>query len=246
MWKSFLALFLCSAPVLAQEQQPTAYEAMRLVGQQNREYVNHILSVVGTNGNPQPASWKILIDDPQARGGVREFEVGEGRILSERTPLRSAVAGSLGQTIDTAKLNLDSSGAYTLAEQTAASSHIGFGTVDYLLRNDERGNPIWRISLVRQSGEPAGTIFIGANHGTVTRTEGMFAGGDEQLARSDEGENPDREYPQEESDQSDADNPDDENIVKRRIKQTFYHVRDDVKRTFYKVRRSFIDFFRDH
>jgi hypothetical protein len=31
------------------------------------------------------------------------------------------VEGSLGATIDTAKLNLDSSGAYTLARETAAS-----------------------------------------------------------------------------------------------------------------------------
>ena len=30
-----------------------------------------------------------------------------------------------------------------------------------------------------------------------------------------------------------------------RIKEAFREARDDVKRTFYKVRRSFIDFFRD-
>jgi hypothetical protein len=241
MWKCFIPLAFIAFPALAQEQ-PTAYEAMRVVGQQNRAYVDHILSVAGTNGNPQPATWKILIDDPKARGGVREFEVGEGRILSERTPVRASVASSLGQPIDTAKLNLDSSGAYTLAEQTATSSHVGFGTADYLLRTDERGNPIWRISLIRQTGEPAGTIFIGANHGTVTRTEGMFVGRDE-IARNDEGENPDGEGAVEEGN---GDDDEEGNIVERRIKQTFYHVRDDVKRTFLKVRRSFVDFFRDH
>ena len=37
----------------------------------------------------------------------------------------------------------------------------------------------------------------------------------------------------------------DQNIIKRRIKEAFREARDDVKQTFYKVRRSFIDFFRD-
>ncbi|HEY3602474.1 MAG TPA: hypothetical protein VGK72_11000 [Chthoniobacterales bacterium] len=236
MWKSFLALLLLAAPALAQERA-TAYEAMRSVGQQNRDYVNHVISVAGTNGNPQPASWTILIDDPKARGGVREFEVGEGRILSERTPLRSSVQSSLGQAIDTAKLNLDSSGAYTLAQQTASHSHVAFDSADYALRSDDRGNPIWKVALVRQNGEPAGTIFIGANHGTVTRTEGLFAGGAD-VAIDEQGEQVERENPDEEDDGN--------QIFEQRIKRTFYRVRDDVKRTFFKVRRSFIDFFRDH
>jgi hypothetical protein len=238
MSKWFIALLLFAAPAIAQER-PTAYEAMRTVGTQlKREYVNHVISVTGTNGNPQPETWTILIDDSAARGGVREIEVGNGKIISERTPLRSAVESSLGTVIDTAKLNLDSSGAFTLAQQTADKSHVGFATADYTLRVDERGNPIWRVTLQRQNGELAGTIFIGANHGTVTRTEGLFSGGD-QTATVDQ--------PSDEPNSADADEDDDgdQNIVKRRIKQAFRQARDDVKRTFFKVRRSFVDFFQD-
>jgi hypothetical protein len=240
MHKCLVALLLSALPAFAEESS-TAYEALRTVGQQvNRDSVNHVVSVVGTNGSPQPESWKILIDDPKARGGVREFEVGSGRIISERAPVRSSVEGSLGPVIDTAKLNLDSSGAYTLAQQTAKSSHVTFATADYTLRVDERGNPIWKITLLRQSGEPAGTIFIGANHGTVTRTEGLFAGGD-RAAIEEPGDQGERENADENADDDD----DEGNVVERRIKHTFFKVRDDVKRTFFKVRRSFIDFFRD-
>ena len=88
-----------------------------------------------------------MLDDPQARGGVREVEVGNGKITSERTPLRSSVEGSLGPVIDTSKLNLDSSGAYTVARQTAAKSHVTFASADYTLRVDEQGNPIWLVTL---------------------------------------------------------------------------------------------------
>ena len=244
MWKTLGVLLLLAAPALGQER-PTAYEALRTVGTQlNRDYVNHIISVAGTDGRSQPETWKVLIDDPKAGGGVREVEVSNGRIISERTPLRASVESSLGPTIDTSRLNLDSSGAYALAQQTANGSHVAFNSADYTLRADDHGNPIWKVTLVRQEGEIAGSIFIGANHGTVTRTEGLFAGGEnEQPAIDQESENPDREPAEEGNEDDDSDEG---NIVERRIKHTFYKVRDDVKGTFEKVRRSFIDFFRDH
>ena len=238
MPKWLIALLLLANPALAQERS-TAYHALRTVGTQlNRDFVNHVITVTGTNGDPQPETWRILLDDPKARGGIREVEVSKDKITSERTPLRSAVEGSLGPTIDTAKLNLDSSGAFTLAQQTADKSHVTFTTADYTLRVDERGNPIWVVALQRQNGEPAGTIYIGANHGSITRTEGLFSGGDRTAVIDEQTDEPN-------PDADDDDDDGDQNIVKRRIKQAFRETRDEVKRTFFKVRRSFIDFFQD-
>ena len=226
MSKWLIALLMLATPAFAQEH-PTAYEAIRTVGTQlKRDYVDHVTSVTGTNGNPQPEMWKIMIEDSSASSGVREVEVSNGQIVSERTPLRSSVEGSFGPVIDTGKLNLDSSGAYTLARQTADKSHVTFATVDYTLRVDSRGNPIWKVALLRQNGEPAGTIFIGANHGTVTRTEGLFSGGD-QTAQTSE---PSRENT------DDGGNP---------VARSFRQAGDDVKRGFNKVSRSFVDFFKD-
>jgi len=234
MSKRLLALLLLATPVFAQER-PTAYQALRTVGTQlNRNLVDHVILVSGSNGDPQPEMWRILFDDPKAGGGVREVEVSNGKITSERTPLRSAVEGSLGSTIDTAKLNLDSSGAYTLARQTADKSHVTFATADYTLRVDERGNPIWIVALQKQGGEPAGKIYIGANHGSITRTEGLFSGGDQTAvvdAQTDEAKPENAEA--------------DDDGVKGSVKQAFRQAGDDVKRTFFKVRRSFVDFFQD-
>ncbi|MGI8889382.1 MAG: hypothetical protein ACR2G0_01165 [Chthoniobacterales bacterium] len=239
MSKWLLFLLLAATPVFAQEQ-PTAYQALRTVGHElNRDSVNHVISVIGTNGAPQPETWRVLLDDPKAQGGVREVEVTNGKISSERTPLRASVEGSLGATIDTTKLNLDSSGAFTVAQQTAEKSHVIFATADYTLRVDPRGNPVWIIALQRQNGEPAGTIHIGANHGTITRTEGLFSGGD-RTAVVDEPEGAPRDL-----DDNEDEDDGDQNIVKRRIKEAFYSARDDVKRTFFKVRRSFVDFFQE-
>ncbi|MEP6686635.1 MAG: hypothetical protein ABJB22_07655 [Verrucomicrobiota bacterium] len=230
-----MLVLLMATPVLAQDAA-TAYEALRTVGTKlGRDAVNHIISVTGVEGDPQPETWKVLLDDTRARGGVRELEVSNGRIISERTPGRSVVGTAEGATIDTARLNLDSSGAYTVASHTAERSHTQFATVSYALRTDERSNPIWIVTLQNTAGKPVGTIHIGANRGTVTRTEGMFSGTTMEEVASNEDE--------ERVQGGSADEDNDENFVKRRIKRMFYQTRDETKRMFRKVRRSFVDFF---
>src|SRR5947209_20480219 len=108
MWRTLVALVLFVTPALAQERV-TAYDALRVVGVHvNRDAVNHVVSVTGTKGDPQPETWKILLDDP-ARGGIREIQVRNGRVASERP--RTMVGSTEGATINTAELNLDSSGA---------------------------------------------------------------------------------------------------------------------------------------
>jgi hypothetical protein len=175
MWKSFAALLLLVTPVWAQENA-TAYEALRVVGTQfGRGALNHIVSITGVKGAPQPEKWKIILEDPEGRG-VREVQVAEGKIGPDDRPDRSTAGSTEGATINVSRLNLDSSGAFALASHTAEASHISFATTDYTLRTDERGEPIWIVTLLNRSSRPVGTIYIGATRGTVKRTEGMFAG----------------------------------------------------------------------
>jgi hypothetical protein len=226
MWKILGALLLVATSALAQERA-TAYEALRTMGQQlNRDYVNHVISVTGTDGDPQPQTWKILLDDSRARGGVREVEVSNGRITSERTPTRSVVGSTEGATINTSRLNLDSSGAFTLASHTADKSHTPFATTSYTLRTDERGNPTWIVTLMGERAQPVGTIYIGANKGNVTRTEGMFAGAAMNDVVDDRDPN---------KDQNDG-------TIRGRIRGTFQRAQEEARGMFDRVRRSFVDF----
>ncbi len=229
MWKSVAVLLLFSASAFG-EEEGTAYEALRVVGTElNRDFINHVISVSGTNGTPQPGTWKILIDDSRARGGVREVEVTNGRIESERTPIRSVAGSTEGATIDTRRLNLDSSGAYTVASHTADKSNTRFATVDYALRTDERGDPVWIVTFRNQSSRPVGAIHIGANRGNVTRTEGMFAGAGMQDVETDD----------------EAERENERGIfgtAKSRISHGFYVAQQEARGMFEKVKRSFSDF----
>jgi hypothetical protein len=229
MLKWMAALLFFVTPVLAQESG-TAYDALRVVGSRlGRASVHHIISVTGAEGNPQPASWKVLLEDRNAPGGVREIEVADGRITSERTPTRAVIGSSEGATIKTAHLNLDSSGAYAVASHTADRSHALFETASYTLRTDEHGDPVWIVTLHGRSGQPVGTIFIGANRGTVTRTEGMFSGTTMQDVETDQEPPPENQG----------------GIIgnaRARIRATFFRAQDEARGMFERVRRSFEDF----
>jgi hypothetical protein len=226
MWRSFAALLLLAAPVCAQESA-TAYEALRVVGTQfGRGALNHVVSLTGVKGNPQPEKWRITLEDPDG-GGVRQLEIVDGRIDSDERPERSVAGSTEGATIQVSRLNLDSSGAFAVASHTAEASHTQFATADYTLRTNERGEPVWIVTLLNRSSHPVGTIYIGATHGTVKRTEGMFAGATMEDVENDH-------------DQGEGSGP--FSGVKRRIKDTFHRTQEEARDMFERVKRSFTDF----
>jgi hypothetical protein len=242
MWKFVLASLLLASPVLAQESA-SAYEALRVMGTQlNRQLVNRVVSVNGVDGDPQPRTWKILVEDKNAANGVREYVVEDNRVVSQRAPNKSVVGSTQGATINTSKLNLDSTGAYTVAAHTAETSHVTFSLTSYTLRTDDRGNPIWIVTLADRSNRPVGTIHIRASDGRISRVEGMYQGRNmEQVEVNPEADNP----PSVENDdqaQNDDENTD-TNLVFKDVKRMFRRTTRDAARMFHKVQRSFVDFF---
>src|SRR5436309_593660 len=122
-------LFFAGAAAFGRD---SAYQALRSLGaERGRDQLNRVIEVQGRSGAPQPNSWKIVLDDPAARGGVREIEVKKGAIVSERTPVRNYSGTGESALMDFKKLNLDSEGAFTVANREALKAHIGFDTVDY-------------------------------------------------------------------------------------------------------------------
>lgn len=153
----------------------TAYKALRTVGKERGQSVlNRVIEVKGGGGSPQPAVWKIVLDDQAARGGVREFEVENGRIASERTPVKAYSGSSEGAVMNFQKLNLDSQGAFTVAEKEASKAQVGFDSVDYVLRtDDETRSPVWILRLLDSDKSGVGTIRVSAVDGRVLLREGF-------------------------------------------------------------------------
>ena len=221
-----VGLLILATPVWA-EENATAYEALRVVGSElGRDALHQIVSIRGTKGDPQPEKWKIVVRNPQAGGG-RELLVADGKIDSNDEANRDLTGSTEGAMIDVSQLNLDSSGAYAVASHTAEASHTSFATVDYTLRTDDRGEPMWIVTLRSNSSRPVGTIYIGGTRGTVMRTEGMFAGATMEDVEGD--------YDQ------------GEGIgvfrsAKRSIKHGFNRAQEEARGMFEKVKQSFSDF----
>ena len=244
MWRALVALIISAAPVLAQEQF-TAYDALRVMGvHTNRDAVNHVISVTGTRGSPQPQTWRILVDD-RSRGGIHEIQVRNGRVVSDRPS--SVVGSSEGATINPARLNLDSSGAFQVASHIADKSGARFDSASYTLRTDQHGDPVWIVTLHAVGGQPVGTIHIGANRGNVTRTEGMFAGTTMQDVATEERVYRERPRHEEgEQEVSDEENGEEEHGplygVRQRMRGYFHRAQDEASGMFDRVRRSFTDY----
>ena len=76
--------------------------------------------------------------------------------------------------MDFKKLNLDSVGAFTIANKEAAAARIGFNSVDYVLRcGDLDRAPVWILKLVDDKKQSVGTIQISADTGAIVRREGF-------------------------------------------------------------------------
>jgi hypothetical protein len=226
MWRVWVGLLLLVAPAWA-EENATVYEALRVVGSElGRDALHQIVSIRGTKGDPQPEKWKIVVEDPQG-GGVRELQVADGRIDSDDQANRDLAGSTEGATIDVSRLNLDSSGAYAVASHTAEASHTSFSTADYTLRTDDRGEPMWIVTLRNRSSRPVGTIYVGGTSGTVRRTEGMFAGATMEDVEGD--------YDQ-------GEGPGIIRSAKRSIKHGFNRAQEEARGVFDRVKRSFSDF----
>ena len=239
MWRVILVLLALVSPGFAQEAG-SAYEALRIVGTQvNRGYLDRVIAVTGAGGNPEPETWRITVADRNAAGGLREIDVSNGQITAQRTPMQGAV----GSPIRTSMLNLDSSGAYSVASYTAEKSHVNFAFVNYTLRANQRGVPTWIVTLHDQNRQPVGTIHVAANKGNITRVEGMFRGTNAPQVVQDRQPRDTRDAAVDEEDIYQVDEDEEgENPIKREIKMMFRRTKRDAQRIFDRARSSFDDF----
>jgi len=146
----------------------TAYDALQVIKKAKGDGIlKKLVEVRGETGQPQPPSWTILMSDPTARGGVREFVVVGAEIASESTPLHNSSIAAL-PVLDFTRLNLDSDGAFKVADAEASRQKVGFHTINYTLRTDEAtGAPIWSVHLFDYMGAPVGDLQVSAENGKV-------------------------------------------------------------------------------
>ncbi|HET6408188.1 MAG TPA: hypothetical protein VFG14_09930 [Chthoniobacteraceae bacterium] len=161
-----LALAVAALPSLALAENDTAYKALRIFGKKLGDaQLNRVVEVRGRAGMPQPQVWKITASDTSARGGLVEADIQRGKIISQRTPTSK---GSAGAPLDLNKLNLDSDGAFTVANQEMEKGNVPFDRIDFVLRSSSQGRaPVWHLDLYDGSRGKIASFDISADTGTL-------------------------------------------------------------------------------
>jgi hypothetical protein len=161
-----LALALAALPSLALAENDTAYKALRIFGKKfGDQQLNRVVEVRGRAGSPQPQVWKITATDPTARGGVTEADVQRGKIISQRAPTSRGAAGT---PLDLNQLNMDSDGAFTVANQEMEKRNAPFDRIDFVLRSSGPGRaPIWHLDLFDGSNGKIATFEVSADTGNA-------------------------------------------------------------------------------
>lgn len=165
-----LALVFAALPSLALAENDTAYKALRIFGKKfGDQQLNRVFEVRGRAGSPQPQVWKISTADPGARGGVMEADVQRGKIISQRTP---TTRGDTGTPLDLNSLNLDSDGAFTVANQEMEKRNAPFDRIDFVLRGATPGRPpVWFLDLYDGANGKIASFQISADTGTVLQQD---------------------------------------------------------------------------
>lgn len=160
------AAVVTAAPVMLQAAQIPAYEALRAVGRDRGEtWLSYLVEMRAVDAGPQPEQWTLSFKDDAARGGVREFVVSDKGVVSERTPVMAQAIAAPG-VMPAAGLSVDSTGAFTAANNEAAKVKLGFHSLNYRLQN-KNGEPVWNVQLIDVGGQEVGMIEISAKSGAI-------------------------------------------------------------------------------
>jgi hypothetical protein len=209
----------------------TAYSALRVIGKAKGESaLNQVVEVRGRFGSPEPQVWKVTLREAGARGGVKEFDIQRGKVISERTPVSRGASTPMNFN----QLNLDSEGVFTIANQESQKANVVFDRTDYVLRGGTQGGaPVWTVELYERRNGKVGVFEIAADSGAILRKELTVsnrtdvASEDRDFLKDEEGRGRDDE----EYDDRDRDRSDDRNFFDR------------VERHFKRRGRQFENFF---
>jgi hypothetical protein len=170
------SLFASATPAVAASdsapaENATAYRALRVArAALGGEAFGRLVEVTGRDGVPQPYVWKIVLKE--GANGSKEIDVADGKIVAQRTLGRPPASTGV---VKLQALNVDSGGAFDAADAQSRKARVRFDSVNYTLRANESGQPVWTLELFNQNGAGVGTMRLTATDGTVASIDGRLA-----------------------------------------------------------------------
>jgi hypothetical protein len=167
---SLIVLGLSTCPMVALAGD-TAYDALRGVGAKfGADFQNRVVEISGREGRPQPATWQVQVEDSPGKGGQLRVNVQRGTVVGQN---RAQGTGPIGR-LNLAMIQLDSDGAFAIANTEALRCEISFDRLNYSLKL-EGGFPVWRVELLDGPATMVGSLKIAADTGKVIERSPQLA-----------------------------------------------------------------------
>ncbi len=148
-----LSLVFVLAGFAAADSPGAAVAVEEIRKEKGADFLKELFEVKGVRGETQPGAWVFLFNDPGARGGIREIVVKEGKIVSERTPVRSFGGTGDLPVLPVQEIRFDTPAIFRMANKEAVAKNFGFHWIDYTLRVDTgSGSACWFVSLTDSEG----------------------------------------------------------------------------------------------
>jgi hypothetical protein len=165
-------LLVAGAPLSAQTTATSALDALRLLPRGDGKRVARI---VARDGAPVPERWHVLVHDPKAEGGLREYVVARGEVTASHEVSQFAESLRAGDVIGADAVKVDSDRAAKQAQQFAEANKLAVKTLHYELAKGTAGAPVWTVICLDSAGREVGQLVIHATRGTVVSHPGFTA-----------------------------------------------------------------------
>jgi hypothetical protein len=150
---------------------PTALDAVRALPEGVR---NNLARIEAPEGNPEPTRWHVLVHDPRAENGLREYVVANGELVAARELSQFAERLSANDVIGIAAVRVNSDKLVAVAQQYAAANNVSIAAMNFELRKEPSSAlPLWRIGCLDSKGQPIGSLLISADAGKIVAREGF-------------------------------------------------------------------------
>jgi len=132
------------------------------------EYRNGIIKLSADDCDPNPDIWYVTAKSGSKKGGIREFELASGQVVSSKASLGLRELVSSNKPIDLAKIQFDSRDAFDLAQHYARANNKVIASVSFALTQQGASSvPVWYVWCYGPNEKYFGQLQLLATDGTV-------------------------------------------------------------------------------
>lgn len=168
---STIAILVSASVVAPAAQRQAAFQAFATLP---AETGSRLAMIAACEGTLQPERWHFLVHDPGAEGGLRDYVVADGRIVSANGVSQFAAELRPEDVLAPGSVHIDSDHVAVIAREYAAANRVSIASMNYELHKAALGEaPVWKVTCFDELEKPLGWLVIDAGDGDIVERGGF-------------------------------------------------------------------------